>query len=70
MNIETLVKGNLIIWGALVVMLSLTACSSQTGWTLSVGLNPVSYVNNQQGLAGGVKSNGGAILNAKDERRY
>lgn len=68
---ETLIAANIAVWGTLLVisLIALTGCGSTTGWNVSFGVNPVNYVADQQGLQR-VGSNGGAIMNADEKRRY
>lgn len=67
----TLLRGNLIIWGALVLMLGLTACSSSSGgWALQISAIPINQVNDQKMFISGVKSNGGAIVPVNQKERY
>ncbi len=66
---EKLIAANIAVWGTLLVLslisITLTGCGSTTGWNVSFGVNPVNYVADQQGL---VRSNGGAIVPAKNNR--
>lgn len=64
---EKLIAANIAVWSLVLILsaLTLTGCGSTTGWNVSFGVNPVNYVADQQGL---VRSNGGAIMPAKNNR--
>ena len=69
---DTLRRLCISAWGVVVMLLMLvimftqTGCGSTTGWNFTIGVNPVNYVADQQGL----QRSPGAIIPVDDKRRY
>lgn len=63
----TLLSANIAVWSmvAILAILSLTGCSSTTGWQIGFQVTPVNAIDHHQ-----ILHNGGAILQAEDKRRY
>lgn len=65
---ETLLSANIAVWTLVLIvgMLTMTGCGSSTGWQFQVGVYPLNSIDHTQKL----HYQGGAILPAKDDRRY